>query len=86
MDYFSTVHFTFVATNRSRICSTKVNKDLLNSLKGLAEQFKTDVASLLVRKRYLKQQKEKRQEMLGLSDRGSKTPDKVLSLLTSQSS
>jgi len=67
---------TVAPTNRSRICSTKVNKDLLNSLKGLAEQFKTDVASLLVRKRYLKQQKEKRQEMLGLSDRGSKTPDK----------
>ena len=71
--------FIFVATSRSRICSSNVNKDLLNGLKNLAEQFRNDVSSLLLRKRYSRQQNEKRKEMLGATEKASQSAPKVIS-------
>ena len=71
-----TFFIEFVAAGRSLMCSTKVSKGLLLDLKSLAEQFKMDVASLLLHKRFLKQQMEKRKEMLGLSEKDSKSDEK----------
>ena len=67
----------FVVAARSLMCSANVSSRLLHELKGLAEQFKMDVASLLLHKRFLKQQMEKRREMLGLSEKDSKSEEKV---------